>query len=424
MAIRFVKLDSSVKRSALLAIGLICLLGVYFFAKWCLANAISTRAEIREVADLAISLAPADPQTHYAAAVLLEKSFLPEDLPRSVTEYEKATALAPHNYLLWLALGRARERAGDAEGAEKSLRQALALAPNYAQVRWSLGNVLLRRGKTSEAFAEMRRAASDDAKYANPTISIAWQIFGGDRTQIEQALGDGPEVGAALAVFLAKQKRFEDAFEVWNALPSDVQRTTAKQSGAELYEQFIAAKKYRAALQISSRINDEMNETVVGKITNGGFETDIKMQSAGIFEWQISAGLQPQIALNDQQKRGGNRSLWIAFNSDDGQDFRPISQTVVVEAGKVYVFEAFYKSELKTAATLRWEITDAADGKVLAATDVAAANADWSSLKAKFAAAPATEAVVVRLARETCRASLCPIAGRIWFDDFGLTAID
>lgn len=421
MPIKSIKIQSFLARILIASVAFVCLAGAYFFAKWGFANTISTRTEYREVADFTTDLAPSDPQTHYASAVLHEKSFLPEDFQKSLTEFEKAVALSPNDYLLWLALGKARERSGDAEGAEKALRKSAELAPNYAQVRWTLGNILLRRGKTAEAFAEIRRAVSADAKYTEPAVSTAWQTSGGDISQVKQIVGDSAQIKAALSVFLVKQKRFDEAIEIWNTLAADEKKTIFKTSGEELYLQFLDAKKFRSALAVRSQISDDGTQNLaVGKISNGDFEGDIKAQNAGVFEWKIDDGAQPQIALNEQTKRGGNRSLWMIFNSSDGKSFRAVSQIVAVETSKTYEFETFYKSELKAAATLRWEISDAADGKILASTDAVAANADWTLLKTKFAASGATEAVTIRLVRANCNSAICPIAGKIWFDDLVL----
>jgi len=145
--IKSIKLESASTRTVLVIAGLCCLTASFFFAKWCFANAIATQALLKEVAELSVVLAPNDPQTHYALAVLNEKTFLPEDLTKSLAEFEQATALAPHDFRLWLALGKARERRGDAAGAELALRRTSELAPNYAQIQWTLGNILLRRGK-------------------------------------------------------------------------------------------------------------------------------------------------------------------------------------------------------------------------------------------------------------------------------------
>lgn len=420
MSVKSIKLESPVSRAILLVAALVCLAGVYFFAKWSLGSTIATQSLYREVTEFAINLAPSDPQTHFSLAVLNEKSFVMEDLPKALAEYEKATALSPNDFRLWLALGKARERSGDASGAEKALRKALELAPNYSEVQWTLGNVLLRQDKTTEAFAEIRKAVAGDAKYVNPAVSTAWQTTGGDIALVKQNVGDSAAVNSALAIFLARQKRFEEALAIWNSLPENDKKTTFRQNSDALFNETIAAKKYRVALQIQKQISETANQTV-GKITNGGFEEAIKASNESVFDWQIADALQPQIGPNNAQKHGGNLSLLIIFNSSDGKDFRAVSQNVVVETGKKYSFETFYKSELKTAATLRWEIVDAADGKVLATTAAIAASSDWTSLKAEFTAPENTEAVAIRLARDGCKSPFCPISGSVWFDDFSIS---
>lgn len=421
MAIRSVKIKSPIHFAALFMTALLTVCGAYFFAKWCLANTASTRTKLKEIAEFTAEIAPDDPQTHYAAAVLLEKSFQPEDFAKSLIEYEKATALSPDNYLLWLALGKARGRSGNIEGAEKALRKALELAPNYAEVQWVLGNTLLRRGKSDEAFAEIRRAVSGDARFTDPAVLTAWQIFDGDVEKIKQVIGDSEKIRAALAVFLARQKRFDEAFEIWNALPAEEKKSNFKISGEELYIQFINEKKFRAAFRVFSQISgSEAVLNPIGKINNGGFENEITIQNPSIFEWQLADGNEPQIAFSDSQKHSGSRSLFLIFNSSDGKSFRHVSQTVVVEPGKNFEFSVFYKSELKAQNTLHWEIVDAADGKVLASTGNLSAVSDWTNLKVKFTTAVNTEAVILRLSRSACAGSICPISGKIWFDDLSL----
>ena len=178
--------------------GAVCLLAAWSFSKWGMASSASVRAERAEIAQFLTELAPDDPQTHYAAAVLLEKSFEPSDIERSLQELEIATGLAPENYLYWLDLGRARERAGDPEGAERALRRALHLAPNYSRVQWALGNALLRQGRVDEAFQEITKAVSSDpASFASPAAVTAWQFFGGDVGRIRQFSGSSALFDAA-----------------------------------------------------------------------------------------------------------------------------------------------------------------------------------------------------------------------------------
>ena len=184
----------------------------------------------------------------------------------------------------------------------------------------------------------------------------------------------------------------------------------------------LAAKKYRDALPIQQSISEQTDAEsfAPGKIYNGGFESEIKRERASVFDWQIADGAQPQIGFDDAEKRGGNRSLVMIFNSSNGKDFRQISQTIVTESNRKYIFEALYKSDLKTAATLHWEIIDASDGKNLATTNAIAERADWTRLNTEFTSSENTQAVTVRLVREACKSIICPISGKVWFDDFSL----
>jgi hypothetical protein len=227
---------------------------------------------------------------------------------------------------------------------------------------------------------------------------------------------------AAFALLLAREKRFEESSEVWSSLPEEARKTDFKTSGEEIYQKMIEAKKYRSALRVFADINDSDEEKfAVGRITNGDFEGSISTQNPGVFEWQIGGGVEPQIFVDKTQRRGGEISLVIVFNNKDGKAFRSISQSVAVEANKKYVFETFYKSDLKTNATFKWEIVDAADtSKILASTEAVAPSADWTRLKTEFVAPDASEAVTIRLTPVECPTTLCPISGKLWFDDFSL----
>jgi tetratricopeptide (TPR) repeat protein len=421
MATKSIKLNTPL-RSIVLILAVFCAVFGFVFAKWFLANSLSTRAVYKEIADFAVGLAPSDPQTHYASGVLHEKTFLPDDLPKSLAEYERATALSPDDFRLWLALGKAYERAGNTEGAEKALSKALRLAPNYSQVQWTLGNFLLRQGKEDEAFAEIRKAAEGDNTFANPAISSAWQLFGGDVIRIKSYVGDSANLKAAFASILAREKRFDESLEVWSSMPEAARKTEFKSSGEDIYKKMLEAKKYRSAVRIFSDIADsDEKKFATGHVTNGGFELNINPQNPGVFEWQIAEGVEPQIFVDKVQKHGGEISLVIVFNNRDGRAFRNISQTVAVEANKKYVFETFYKSDLKTVATVKWEIADAADTtKILASTEAVAPGTDWTSLKTEFTAPEGTEAVVIRLVPVPCPTTLCPISGKLWLDDFSL----
>ena len=148
----------------------------------------------------------------------------------------------------------------------------------------------------------------------------------------------------------------------------------------------------------------------------------MRPDTAGTFEWQIAAGLQPQIVLSGAQKNSGNNSLFIIFNSDAAADFRTISQTVAVEPGRSYELELFYRSDLKTAAEFKWEVVDTADGKQIAVSGPVAIKSDWAPLRVGFKVPAASDGVIIRFARTGCGA-VCAVNGNLWFDDVTLKAV-
>lgn len=419
MTTRSIKIDSAWK-TAILVIVVVALLPVaWLVTRWCMAGSAVSRSGDAELALYLTELAPDDPQTHHALAVHLEKSFDPGDIEKALRQYEITAALAPENYQFWFDLGRARDRSGDAEGAERALRRSLALAPNYSRVQWALGNNLLRQGRIEEAFVEIRRAVTGDSTFAAPAAAAAWQFFDGDLTRIRGAMGASSQFDAALVALLTRENRFDQAMELWRNLGPGEKKASLKETGKAILEKLIEAKRFRDAAIVSTEIS-EAHE--IGQVTNGGFESAVKPDGAGIFEWQIGAGLQPQIVLNNSQKHGGSNSLLLIFNATDAKEFRAVSQTVAVEPSRNYELEVFYRSDLKTSAVFKWEAVDAGTGTQLAVTEPVAVKADWTRLSTRFTVPASGDGIVIRLVREGC-SQVCAISGSLWFDDVALKVL-
>lgn len=420
MHLRTFPINTFARKAALTGIFGVLLVGLIFSAKWSFANAISTQAQHKEVAEFTISLAPDDPQTHYALAVLNEKTFLPDDLERSLAEYQFAAALAPYDYRVWLALAKAFERSGKSEDASKAYRKSLEIAPNYSQIHWAFGNFLLRQGESENAFREIKTAAETHSIYLKPAVLAAWQFFDGNLVKIREIFGRSPALDSMLSVILSEAKRYDEALEVWNSIPETDKKDRFREDGKLLFRQMIAANKFRDALEIHNSIADaDAEKYEVGKISNGGFEKNVDPESRQIFDWELGAGLQPQILYDENNKSEGKRSLVLIFNSADGKDFRAISQLLVVKPGDDHKLSFSGKAELKTNATFRWEIADA-DGNLIAFTEPVEPNSDWKTISSDFRVPDGIEAVRIRLARVKCPQGICPVTGKIWFDDFKL----
>ncbi|MDQ3634396.1 MAG: carbohydrate binding domain-containing protein [Acidobacteriota bacterium] len=420
MSSKSIKIESPLSRILLGVSALAIVAAVIYVFSWMFADSISNSAQDKDVAEFAVGLAPQNPQAHYIVAMLRENSFIPEDIPKSLAGFEKAASLSPNDYRLWLALGKARESNGDVNGAELALQRALELAPNYAQVQWLYGNILLRQGKIKEAFAHIGKAVEGDPELANPAVNTAWSVFNGDLEKIKAVIGDSNYTRAALASFFVKQKRFDEAMNIWNSIPAKEKKDTFKTEGENLFKSLIEEKKYRAALLVKNQLADNTRNTAIGRINNGSFEENIKDEQAEKFEWELGAGNQPQIAVDDQQHHDGNRSLVLSFGGVNNREFRNISQLVPIESSKQYTLKLFYKSDLETTAKFVWEVVDTNDNKIIASTEAFAEKADWTSLNASFTTSENTEAVIIRVVRSDCDSALCPTSGRLWFDEFSL----
>ena len=222
------KLSSAGRKLLLLVPALSIIIVAVFVAKWCLGNVVATQLgnaktpeQItleKDLADFAATLAPDDPQTFYSTGVVLEKADHVDNFPQIVQLYEKAVSLTPNDYRYWLTLGKIRERSGDANGGEKAVRRALELAPNYSQVNWTLGNILLRQNKVDEGFQHLQQAATTSETFAPSVVGLAWQFYDGDMPTVLAKVGDSNAVRASLAVFLAREKRIAEASKLWNDL--------------------------------------------------------------------------------------------------------------------------------------------------------------------------------------------------------------
>jgi hypothetical protein len=389
-----------------------------YIAKWGFANMISTRAETTDVADLAVSLGPSDPQTHYSAGVIYDKTFLPADQQRSISEYETALALSPHNYLLWLEYGKALSRNGDLPQAETALRQAQALAPNFASVAWALGNLLVRNGKDAEGFDQIRRAIDGDATLAAPATAFAYQYFDGDISQIKQFAGASPEANAALASLLTKNKRYDDAVSIWRSITGRIDTDSARAVGRSLVTELIAANKYQLAAEVQNSLGENA-EAVFATVHNGTFEDGLKLENAGPFDWQFSSGAQPQPLQSTAGPHGGTRSLVLRFASNDGGGLKQMSQTVLLKPGGKYALRGSYRSDLKTSSQIVWQVT--ALKNPIAEIPVGAPANNWTDFTGTFTVPPNVDGVDLRLVVKGCGSAICPINGSLWLDDISLT---
>jgi tetratricopeptide (TPR) repeat protein len=410
-------------RFAWVAVVIVCIACTWLSVRRHLANTIATHLDIKQpgaglVVDAMVDMAPSDPDTHHIAGIFYDQTFEAADLGRSIAEFEQAALLSPADYRKWLDLARAKGRAGDSGGADDAFRRALELAPNYVDVEWAYGNFLVREGRVDEGFPLITRAATGDPRLAGPAVGLGMQLYDGDIGKVRGLLGDTPLINAQLVRTLTLTKRYGDAYSAWERLSEEAkQNELYRNAGIGLMTALVEGKQFGLAAAIAADVTPaESERPAIGHVNNGGFETGVKGRSAGIFEWQIGDGIEPQIALSGTQKHSGGFSLWLTFNSFESA-FRSISQTVPVEPNGHYQLELWYRSTVKSTAKLRWEIGDARTLQPLGSTPEMLPTADWSRLNVDFKVPRETDGVILRFVREGCGGVVCPMTGTLGLDD-------
>lgn len=420
-----IRISPGFSRVLIVTAAILCLVLTWFSVRWHFANAVAptydrTQPESPLVADWLTGVAPADPMVHYSAAVTFEKTFNITDLDRSLAEYALATAASPNNYLMWLSLGKARNLNGDAAGAEAAFKRSLELAPNYAVVQWAYGNFLVRQNKPDEGFALMAKAAASSPEYARSAAVTALEIFDGDIQAAIRALGPGDATNAALQNALTRDGRFDEAVAAWERISDEGKKAAYLADSQKFAADLIAAKKFALAARVSSVISPLPDGAANGTISNGGFESGVKLRDASPFEWQIAPGGSPQVGLSENPTRAGKYSLAIVFNSFDTAAFRTVSQTVVVVPGAQYEVRGYYRSDVKTTSSLRWEVANGSTTETIARTEPLAPASNWTEFSIRFRAPDSVDGVIVRFNRDGCVGATCPTNGTISFDDISL----
>lgn len=408
------------RRVFLLVPVLLALVGAWYGVRWMAGSTLAERAPDIGTAEAAARLAPHDPQAHLRVARLRRASFLPEEMPKSLADYERAAARSPHDYLIWMEWGRALASTGEPDRGVGALRRAVELAPNYAEPRWHLGNALLRAGRTEDAFVEMRRAAEIDPTKRPQVFNLAWQLYDQNVARVIEVVGRTPDARAQLIGVLVGRGLLEEATALWSGLSGEERRSNS-QAGDALARALLGKGQFRRALQVLKETGT--TEASAGEVENGGFESDIAPPGREPFGWLVPPSpTGVQVAIDARTARAGSRSLRVAFSASGQVEFKHVAQLVVVESSARYSLSFFVRTDdLKSTATLQVEVLDAATGSVIASTPPAPVGTnDWQQFTADFTTSPSAEAVVVRLARAGCADAACPIYGKIWYDDFHL----
>ena len=368
-----------------------------------------------EVANAAVNLSPNDPESHYLRATVLEANREPEE---AIKEYRQAASLRPDDYVLWLGLAQACELKGDTSCAIAAAKQAVPLAPYYAQPHWQLGNILVRAGQAEEGFGELRLAAASNPTLLPAIIDLAWQLSRGNAQYVMRAVQPRtPAAYQAVAECFKKHGQVTDAIAAMRSAGS-----TADDYRRAYVGELLAAKRFADAYAVWSISHPLANESDAGGpiMSDPGFEQESNLDETG-FGWRTQ-NKPPTVtlALDIANPKEGKSSLRVEFSGESDPGIPIISQLVLVEPNSRYQLHFVARTESIVSGGLpRVAVADAGNKEILGQTNAfPEAVSAWQDYTLDFGSHHSTGAVQITLQRERCTKSPCPIFGRLWLDNF------
>lgn len=360
----------------------------------------------------AVQLEAGYAEAHHVHAVILET----KNLNGAVSAYHQAALARPEDYVLWLSLARAHELNGDTAEAIAAARQALPLAPYYAEPHYQLGNILLRAGQTEAAFKELRLAGKSNPNLMPGIIDLAWQISSGNVVFVEQVIApDSPQTFRALGSYFRRRNAIDAALAMYRAAGR-----AAMNDRRSFVTELIAVGRFKEAASLWGM--DRSSVVREGELIDPGFDHQVG-RDAG-FGWIRSEEKSLRFKLDENQPRDGRSSLNVQFDGDSNPSLPVISQLVLVEPGTRYELRFAARAENLVSGSMPLiVVVEARSKNVMASSEhFGAATRGWRDYAIDFVTYQTAEAVEVSLLRQTCSAP-CPIFGRLWLDNFSLVKL-
>jgi tetratricopeptide (TPR) repeat protein len=353
-------------------------------------------------------------------------SFEHEDLEQAARDYERAVALNPRSDGNWLELARIHERRGEIAQARNAYEKAQSCHPQSAQVAWSYGNFLLRRGDASGASSQLRKALVTAPELTNHAVAL-WR---------EKGLSTSEPIGSLLprkslyylkAIdYLAGQNDTDTALRVWDELLRLGQHVEMPED-VPFIDELIAAGRIKdargawdRALEMSGWPRDVEGQSSL--VFDGGFEHDF---ANGGFDWREAKSEDAVFDFDTAVAHSGRRSLRISFSGRSNLDFHGVFEYVPVEPGRRYRFVAYLRSSgLSTEGGIRFVIVDAlrpAAQEIL--TEDVTGTRPWTRIEREFEAGPETRLVRVVLRRLPSLKLDNKLRGTVWVDDVSVVPL-
>lgn len=366
------------------------------------------------------TISPYDPKTMWLASVTRYEGVDREMAGNLAGELLRTIEMSPHDFRWWVERGKALERAGRTEEAERHLQRAVELAPRYSSPRWHLGNFYLRSARLDKSLEHFAVAARADAQYREEILALIDDFFGNPQVEFAKIVGDDPDLLVTLSKYHAVRGRFTESLSAWNRL-SALDKKRLEIFGMEIVQITYDRKGFLTASKI---LRDLGRETVTpGRLEDGGFEQNFRDAGEVFFGWRFSTRDRVDVRADGRSSREGKRSLRISFDGTVQEFLGNASQILVVQPGSRYRLSYWLRGEgIRSAGLPRIQVIDLGANESLVNGPAVKGSFDWTRQVLEFKVPSGVEGVLLTLNRESCGAD-CPIYGLLWLDGLAVEEI-
>lgn len=363
---------------------------------------------------------PNSPRIH-ARIAAGEMQGISRDLNKAESHVRQAIELMPREYTYHLMLASILESQGNKEDAEKSYREALALAPNYIEVNWRLANNLLRQNKIQDSLDYFRFATNKNLSVLPNCYDLIWSVSNGDISALAGITNSSARAQLMLAQYLIRQSKFNEAATIFRRIDRDARRTETESSA--IINELVNANQLPLARELWGELLTTDSTIPQPIIWNGSFENSIS-PSLAQFDWVLKDNTFARAVIDPQEGKTGANSLRIYFlGKDTARIDGEIKQILMLKSGKRYRLEYQYKTrDLTTPMGPRVAITDLNSKNIIAASEPIpeGTHSGWQLVSFEFTAPASSGALLLQIQRIPKNGYDEPSKGNVWFDDFTL----
>lgn len=345
------------------------------------------------------------------------------DLPKADTHARRAVSLSPQNYNYRLLLASILEARGDQAAAELAIKDALAIAPNYAEINWRLGNLQLRMGRLNEAVEQFRIVANANQKLVPAMLELLWNASGHDIRSLKTVADGNSQAELSLARFFADHVQIPETVDILSKLDRDIVLKSSDTS--PLIDSMIKNGYPKAASTLCQRLLSVAGEPAL--VWNGDLEAEEEPGQPRQFDWRLKDSDFARARIDKKVARSGSSSLLIDFaGKNTTRLMDEVQQLIVLEPGVQYRMEWWVKTQqFQSPEGPRVVLTDKTGKPISTSDPVMSGSNDWTRMTLSFTApgkgADDGTQLTISVRREPHFTYDQPTRGQIWFDDFSIS---